>query len=98
MIWLAGRTDPSLRSELALERSEGMTCRTPLEAAHGKSSLQMSTSVAKNLSQQESWHKIGEEQCFPSRAEEDKKRRRSREYEHISRLPMGVSSRRGVRG
>ena len=25
------------------ERSEGMTCRTPHEAAHGKSSLQIST-------------------------------------------------------
>src|SRR6266516_2673396 len=30
------------------ERSEGMTCRTPLEVAHGKSSLQMSNPQAES--------------------------------------------------
>ena len=40
---------PSLRSELALERSEGMTARTPLKPAHGRSYLQTSVQIQKGL-------------------------------------------------
>ena len=35
----------SLRSELALERSEGMTVMTPLQSAHGRHYLQMSNAA-----------------------------------------------------
>ena len=39
----------SSRSEPALERSEGMTCLTPLKPAHGKPSLQMPIQSAAKL-------------------------------------------------
>ena len=45
-IWFPRLRDPSLRSEPALERSEGMTARTFLKGAHRRSYLQMSGVVA----------------------------------------------------